>query len=219
MRLTSPYLGLDSCSQIRLNGLRSRQPRWWWRLTHFRFPGSANVSDLSPTHVRSLPPTLPPSPRSAESGGALVTLLLYAKKRHKLARSALSCNTVWPTDVQTKAVLKEALRCLFWDAVMPPLLSVSNVVVSMPPSMAPVPFAAKSTPLSVLLGTKTFLMPPIRASFKPPLRVPLLPQLYRLPQPGMALISLPPVNLPNPKLLNSFTAHPPSLTLQLPSPA
>ena len=76
------------------------------------FPGSANPWDLSPAPARSLPPTLPPSPPSAGSVGALDILLLYAKKRYKLAQSALSSITVLPTDVLTKAVRKEGLRSL-----------------------------------------------------------------------------------------------------------
>ena len=76
------------------------------------FLGSANPSDLSPAPTQSLPPTLPPSLHSAGSAGALDTLLLYAKKRHKLPRSALSSITVLPTDVLTKAVQKVVLRSL-----------------------------------------------------------------------------------------------------------
>ena len=70
------------------------------------FSGLVNPSDLSPAPARSPPPTLPPSPRSAESAGVLVTLLLYAKKRHKPARSARSSITAPPTDVLTRAVRK-----------------------------------------------------------------------------------------------------------------
>jgi len=180
MRLTSPFLGLDSCSQTRRKGLRSAQPQGLWLSTQFMFPGAANRCDISPVPIRSLLPTLPPSPRSAVSAGVLVTLPLYAMYNHNLARSAHSSMTVLPTDVLTKAVRKEALRSLWWDAAMPPLLSESTVVVSTPPWMAPVPAPAKSSPLSVPLGTKTFLMPPLRDSLKPPLRVQLLPQLYRL---------------------------------------
>ena len=183
------------------------------------FPSWANSSDLSPTSAWSPPPTLPPNPRSAESAGVLVTLLLYSKKRHKLARSALCSITALPTDVLTKAVRKGALRSLPWDAATPPPLSVSTVVVSTPLSMAPVPSAAKSSPLSVLLETKTFPMPPMWASPKPPLRVQLLTQLYRALQPGTVLVSLPLVNLPNAKPLKWFAAHPPSVASPLPSPA
>jgi len=82
--------------------------------------------------------------------------------------------TVPPTDMLTKAVRKGALRSLSWDAAMLPLLYVSTGVVSTPLSMAPVRSATKSSVLSVLLGTKTFPMPPKRASPKPPLRVKLL---------------------------------------------
>ena len=202
MLLTSPYLGLDSCSEIWRKGLRRPQPRGLWRLTHFMFPVSANPSDFSPAPVRLLPPTLPPSLRSAESAGVLVTLLLNPKKRYKPARSALCSITILPTEVLTKAVRKEALRSLSWVAAIPPPLSVSTVVVSTPSSMAPVLSAAKSSPLSVLPGTKTFPMPPMRTSFKPPLRVQMLPLLYRLLQPVTALVPLPLANLPNPRLLN-----------------
>ena len=223
MLLTSPYLGLDCYSQIWLKGLRSAQPRWLWQSTHFMFPGSANPSHFcpppaqSPPPARSPPPTLPPNPRSAESAGGLVTRLLYAKKWYKLARSALSSITVPPTDVLPKAVGKGALSSLSWDAAMPHLLSALTVVVSTPLSMAPVPPAAKSSPPSVLLGTKTFPMPPMRVSPKPPLRVQLLTQLYQLLQPVMVLVSLPLANLPNLKPLNSLAACPPSLTSPLPS--
>jgi len=219
MLLTSPYLGQDSYSQIPSKGLRSSQPRLLWQSTHYRFPGSANPSGFSPDPALSPPPTLPPNPLSDESAGILVTLLLYAKKRHKLARSALSSIMAPPTDVLIKAVRKGALRSRSWDAATPPLLSVSTVVVSTPRSMAPVPFAAKSSPLSVLLRTKTFLMPPMWANLKPPLKGQLVTQLARPPQPGTVLISLPLVNLPNPKLLSWFAACLPNLTSLLPSPA
>jgi len=219
MLLTSPYLGLGSYTPIRRKGPRSARPRWLWQSTHFRFPGSANPSDLSLSPARSPPPTLPPSLRNADGAGVLVTLLLYAKKRHKLARSALSSITAPPTDVLTKAVGKGALRSQSWDAARPPLLSVSTVVVSTPLSMAPVLSALRSSPLSVLLGTKIFLMPPMLASPKPPFRVQLLTQLYRLLQPGMVLIFLPLPNLPNLKPLDCFALRPPSLTSPLPSPA
>jgi len=106
MLLTSPYLGLDSYKQSRRKGLRNEQPRGLWQSTHFMFPSSANPSDLSPVPPLSPPPTLPPIPRSAESAGVLVTLLLYAKKRHKLAQFALSSITAPATDVLTKAVRK-----------------------------------------------------------------------------------------------------------------
>jgi len=76
------------------------------------FSGLVNPSDLSPAPARSPPPTLPPSPPSAGSASALVTPLLYAKKRYKLARSALSSITVLHTDAVTKVVRKEALRSL-----------------------------------------------------------------------------------------------------------
>jgi len=218
MLLTSPYLGLDSCSQIQLKGLRSAQPRWLWQWTHFMFPGLANRFDFSPMPVRSLPPTLPRNPCNAASAGDLVTLLLYAKKRDKLARSVLSSITVPPTHVLTKADRKRTLGSLSEDAVMPPLLPVSTLVVSTSLAMAPVPSASKSSPLSVLPGTKTFPMPPMRASPKPPLRVQLLTQLYRLLQPGMVLVSLLlPANVSNLKPLNSFAARPPSVTSRLPS--
>jgi len=143
------------------------------------FPGSANPYDLSPAPVLSPPPTLPPNPRSAKSAGVLVTLLLYAKKRHMLARSALSSITAPPTDVLSKAAQKGALRCWSWVAAMPPRHSVSTVVVSKPLSMAHVPSAAKSSPLSILLGTKSFPIPLMWASPKPLLRVQLCTQLYR----------------------------------------
>jgi len=103
MLLTSPYLGLDSCSQIRRKGQGSAQPRCWWWLTRFMCPSSAKASDSSLKPALSLPPTLPPSPLNAESAGLWVTLLLYAKKRHKPPRSPLSSTTVLPTDVLTKA--------------------------------------------------------------------------------------------------------------------
>jgi len=134
------------------------------------------------------------------------------RRGRKLGRSALSSTTGMPTDVLTQAVRKEALRSLSWDAAMPPLLSVATGLVSQPLLMAPVPSAAKSTPLSVLLGTKTFQMPPMRASPKPPVRVQLLPQLYRLSQPGTVLISLPQATLVKLRQLNSFATRPPSLT-------
>ena len=75
-------------------------------MTHSMFAGSANPSGFSPVPARSPPPTLPPHPRSAESAGVFVTLLLYAKKRHQLARSALSSIIALPTDVLIKAVRK-----------------------------------------------------------------------------------------------------------------
>jgi len=178
--LTSPYLEVDSYIQIRLKGLRSAQPRWLWQSTHSIFPSSANPSGFSPAHTRSPPPTLPSYAHSADNAGLLVTLLLYAKKRHKRARSELPSIPVPPTDVLTKAVRNGALRSLSWDAATHPLLSASTVVVSTPLLMAPVPSAAKSSLLSVLLGTKTFLMPPMPASPKPPLRVQLLTQLNPL---------------------------------------
>jgi len=132
--------------------------------THSMFPGSANPSGFSPAPTRSPPPTLPPNPCSSVSTGVLVTLLLYAKKRHKLARSALCSIIAPPTVVLIKAVRKAALRSRSWDTETPPLLSVSTVVISMPGSMAPVPSAAKPSPHSVLQGTKTFPMPPLWAS-------------------------------------------------------
>jgi len=110
------------------------------------------------------------------------------------------------------------LGSLSRDAETPPILSVSTAVVSTPRGMAPFPSAAKSSPLSVLLGTKTFPMPPMRASPQPPLRVQLLPQLCRLPQQGTGLVSPPQVNLRNPKLFNRFVVRPPSLTSPLRSP-
>jgi len=73
-------------------------------------PDMANPSDLSPAPARSPPPTLPSSPPSAGRAATLDTLLLYAKQRHKLGRSALSSITVLPTDALTKAVRKEPLR-------------------------------------------------------------------------------------------------------------
>jgi len=73
------------------------------------FTGSANPSDSSPAPERSPPPTLPPNPHTAESAGVLVTLLLYAKKRHKRAQFALSSIIAPPTDVLIKAVRKGAL--------------------------------------------------------------------------------------------------------------
>jgi len=102
---------------------------------------------------------------------------------------------------------------------MPPPLSVSTVVASTPPSMAHVPSAAKSSPLSVLPGTKIFPTPPMWASLKPPLRVQLLLQSCLLPQPDTALVSLPPANLPIPRPLDSFGVPPTNLALPLPSPA
>jgi len=101
---------------------------------------------------------------------------------------------------------------------MTPLLSVSTVVVSTPLLMAPVPSAAKSSPLSVLLGTKTFPMPPMWATPELPLKVQLFTQLYRALQPGTVLLSLPLANLPNPKPLSWSAARLPSLTSPLPSP-
>ena len=198
MLLTSPYLGLGSYSQIRLKGLRRAQPRWLWQATHSMFPGSANPSGFSRAPVGSPPPTLPPNQRSAESAGVLVTLLLDAKKRHKLARSALSSIIAPPTDAPIKAVRKGALRSQSWGTATPPLLSVSTVVVSTPRLMAPVPSAAKSSPHSILLGAKTFPKPPMWAPPKPPPRVQLFTQLYRPLQPGTVLVSLPLASLPNP---------------------
>jgi len=119
------------------------------------------------------------------------------RKRHKLARSALSSITALPTDVRTTAVRKGALRSQLWDAATPRPLSVSTVVVTTPLSMEPVPSAAKSSPLSVLPGTKSFPMPPMRATTKPPLTVQPFIRLYRPLQPGTVLVSLPLVNLPN----------------------
>ena len=113
MLLIFPYLGVDSCRQIRRRGLRSAQPQWLWRSTHFRFPISASPSDFCPVPAWSLPPTPLPSPLSAESAGGLVTLPPLAKKRHKPVQSALSFTTVPPTDVLTKAVRKEVLRSLW----------------------------------------------------------------------------------------------------------
>jgi len=133
--------------------------------------GSANPSDVFPVPAQSLLPTPPPNPPSAESAGVLVTRLLYAKKRHNQAQSGHSSITVPPTDVITKAVRKGAFRSLSGGAAMPHLLSVSTVVFSPPLSMAPVQSATKYTPLSVLLGTKTFLMPPMQASPKLPFMV------------------------------------------------
>jgi len=101
---------------------------------------------------------------------------------------------------------------------MPPLLSASTAVPSTPPSMAPVPSAAKSSPLSVLQGTKIFPTPLMRASLKPPLRVQLLPQSCRLRRPDTAWLSLPPANPPIPGPLDLFEARPPNLMLPLPSP-
>jgi len=102
---------------------------------------------------------------------------------------------------------------------MPPVLFASTVVASMPPSMALVPSAAKSSPLSVLPGIKIFPTPLMWPSLKPPLRVQLLLQLCQLRQPDPALVSPPPANLPTPKPLDSFGACPPNITLPLPSPA
>jgi len=183
------------------------------------FPCLANPSDFSPAPARSPPPTLPPNSCSAESAGVLVTLLLYAKKWHKLARSALFSITAPPTHVLTRAVRKGALRSLSWDAATPPLLCVSTVVGNTPLAMAPVPSTVKSSLPSVLLGTKTFPMPPMRASPNRPLRVQLLAQLCRPLQPGMVLVSLPLANLPNLKPLNLCAARPPSLPSLPPSPA
>ena len=183
------------------------------------FPGSANPSGSSLLPARSPPPTPPPNPRRAGSAGVLVTLLHYARKRHKRVQSALSSITAPPTDVLTKAVRKGALRSLLWDAATPPPLSMSTAVVSTPLAMAPVPSVAKSAPLSVLLGTKVFPIPPMCASPKPPLRVQLFTQLYRPLQPGTVLVSLPLANLPNLKPLEWSVARPPSLASPLPSPA
>jgi len=141
------------------------------------------------------------------------------KKRHKLARSALSSITAPPTDVLTRAAQKGALRSRSWVAATPHTVSVSTVVVSTPLSMAPVPSAANSSPLSVLLGTKTFPMPPMWAPPKPPLRVKLFTQLYWLLQPDAVLVSLPLANLPNLKRLKWFAALPPTQALPPPSPA
>ena len=118
-----------------------------------------------------------------------------------------------------KAVRKGALRSQSWDAATPPLLSVSTVVVRTPRSMAPVPSAAKCSPLSVLLGTKTFPTPPMWATPKPPLKVQLFTQLAQPLQPGTDLVSLPIANLPNPKPLSWFTARLPNIDSPLPSPA
>ena len=219
MPLKSPYLGLDSYCQIWLKGQRSAQPRWLWESTHFMLRGSANPSDFSPAPEWSLPPTVPPSPPSAGSAGVLVTPLLYAKKWHKLGQSALSSITVPPTDVLTKAVRKGALRSLSWDAATHHLLSVSTAVFSPALSMAPVLSAAKSSPLSVLVQTKTFPLHPKWASPKPPLSAQLLTQLYRLLQPGTVLVSLRLANLAKPKPLNWIGALPASLASPLPSPA
>jgi len=102
---------------------------------------------------------------------------------------------------------------------MPLLRSASTVMASTPPSMAPAPSAAKSSPLFLLPATKIFPMPPMWAFLKPPLRVQQLPQMCRLRQPGTALVSLPLANLPIPRLSNLFKVLQPSLTLPLPSPA
>jgi len=219
MLLTSPYLGLDSSGQIHRRGLRNAQPRWLWQSTRSMFPGLANPSHLSPAPERSPPPPLPPNPRSAGSAAFLITLLHYAKKRHKLDRSALTSIIAPPTDVLTKAVRKGALRSLSWDAATPPPLSVSTAVVSTPLSMAPVPSVAKASPLSVLRGTKIFPMPPMRASPKPPLRDQLFTQLYRPLQPGTVLVSLPLANLPNLKPLEWSAVRLPRLASPLASPA
>jgi len=77
--------------------------------------------------------------------------------------------------------------------------------------MAPVPSTRKSSPLSLLPGTKIFPTPRMRASRKPPLRVQLLLQSRRLPYPDTGLVSLPPVNLPFPatvRLVRSASAQP-----------
>jgi len=161
------------------------------------FPGSSNPSDLSPAPVVLRPPTQHPNPRSAESDGVLVTLLLYAGKRHKLARSAVSSITAPPTNLLTKAVQKGDLRSLSWDAATHPPLSVSTVVVSTPLSMAPVGCTAKSSELSVLAGSKTFPIPPMRAYTPPPLRVKQFTELFWRLQPGAVIVSLPLANLPN----------------------
>jgi len=182
-------------------------------------PGSANPLGYSHAPAQSPLPTLPPNPHSAESAGVLVALLLYAKKRHNLARSALSSITAPPTEVLTKAARKGALPSPLWVAATPPPLSVSIVEVSMPLSMAPVPSAAKSSPLSVLPGSKTFLMPPMWATPKPALRVQRFTQLYRPLQPDTVLVSLPLANLRNLKTLILFAALPPTLALPPPSPA
>ena len=102
---------------------------------------------------------------------------------------------------------------------MPAPLSASTVVANTPPSMAPVPSAAKPSLLSILPGTKIFPMPPMRASLKPPLSVQLLPQLCRPLQPGTVLVSLLLANPPNLKPLDLVAAHPPSRTSPPPSPA
>jgi len=183
------------------------------------FPDLVNASDHSPAPARSPPPTLPPNPRSAGSACVLFTLLHYTRKRHKPARSALSSIIALPTDVLTKAVRKGALRSLSWDTATPPPLSVSTAVVIMPLLIAAVPSVAKSSPLSVLQGTKIFPMPPMRASPTPPLRVQLLTPLYLPLQPGTVLVSLPLANLPNLKPLEWFAAHLPRIASPLTSPA
>ena len=111
--LTSPSLGLGSCSLIRQRGLRSAQLQLLLRSTHCMFPVLVNPFVFSPMPAQSLPPTLPPSPRSAESAGVLVILLPGAKRRHKPAQSATSSTTIPPTDVLTRAVRKEASRSLW----------------------------------------------------------------------------------------------------------
>jgi len=138
-------------------------------------------------------------------------------KRHKLDRSALSSIIARPTDAPIKAVRKGALRSRSWGAATPPLLSGSTVVVSTPRLMAPVPSAAKSSPHSILLGTKTFPMPPMWAPPKLPPRARLFTQPYRPLQPGTVLVSLPLASLRNPKLFNWFAARLPNLTSPLPS--
>jgi len=113
MLLMSPYLGIDSFSQIRRRGLTSAQPRWLGQSTHFMFAVLVSPSTFSPSPARSPPPTQPPRPCCAESAGGLVTLLLSARKRHKAAQPALSSPPIPLTHVLTKAVLTGALKYLY----------------------------------------------------------------------------------------------------------
>jgi len=104
---------------------------------------------------------------------------------------------------------------------MRPPLFESTVAVSTPLLMAPVLSVAKFPPLPARPGTKTYRMlpPPTWAFFKQPLKVQLLPQPYRPLRLDMAPVSLPLVNLPSLRQLNSFAVHLPSLPSPLPFPA
>jgi len=102
-----------------------------------------------------------------------------------------------------------------------PPYSASTVAVSMPLSMATVLSVTKFSALSVHPWTKTYPMPlpPTRAFFKQPLKGQLLPQPYRPLRLDMAPASLPLVNLPSLRQLNSFAVDLPTLRSPLPFPA